>query len=137
MVNNFWMLLELDFYALWWWYHLYKNASIIAITNMRRYWFFVINNFISYIIIWIWLIICNVPFSCYNFKISCFTFNKFNILWCFVVYIIVLRLMNLKKSLEKNLCCFSAIKNNVAPLSSSNFPVTLTLLRNSRICLTW
>ena len=32
-------------------------------------------------------------------------------------------------------CCFSAIKYMVAPLSSSNFPVKVNLLRNIRICL--
>ena len=136
MVHYFWMLLEF-FMRCGDNITPYKNASIVAITTIRLYWFCVIDNFISYIIICIWLIIDHVPFSCYKFKITCFTFNKSNIFLCFIVYIILLRLMNQKKSLEEIFCCLSAIKNNVVPLPSSNFPLTLTLLRNSRTCLSW
>ena len=134
MVHNFWMLLKLDFYALWWWYHPYKNVSIVAITNIRLYWFCVIDNFISYIIICIWSL-AMFQFLATNLK-SFASHLTNSILFDISLYYSV-AFNESKEKLRKTFGCFSAIKYNFAPLSFSNFPVTLTLLRNSRICLSW
>ena len=64
-----------------------------------RFWYICIDNFISCIIIYIWLIIDNVYFLPTNLE-SFALFIKFIFFWYSIICIIVWQLMNLKKNLE-------------------------------------
>ena len=86
---------------------------------IRFYYFSVIDNFISYIIMCYWLGIYKVLFSGHKSRVVCFMqikcFLKFH---CSYYYVTTNKS---KKKFTTIACCFAAIKNIVAPQYSYKF----------------
>ena len=120
----------------------HKSTSTSTVTGKKskkcllidKYCF--IENFISFIIICIWLVIETFIFFCDKSRIICFIQQIQYILMFDCLYYSV----TFNESKEKFgvvFCCFSAIKNNFALFSSSNFSMKLPFWRNSCTCLSW
>ena len=74
-------------------------------------------------IIAVWFIINNIPFFVAIFEFSLSEpFNEFTVFWVSIIYIIVAEFCEKLKVVSSD---FSIIKNIVAPLSLSRFPIKL------------